>query len=515
MRFVSLLMILAATAAFADIGSPGDAADLVVDELLAEGYEGKSILSYPVTLSSGQMVQTWNDQVEAPFDGFLVLIDDMALANWEHPCRWVFVSFDGRMQVVRLNTPPMALPRMTVEYTDLPVPEQSQTQGILDWFEANPRMTNDPDHTFAWIISGGYNSSNNHIRYYGDVQFIFLTLQGDYGYTDENIVICFADGTDPTPDQSGGLNSNPDLDDDGDTDFDYDATLASVTSAYGDISSMVGPDDYLFIFTTDHGGNGKAGGEVPPEVYLNLWNMEQLNDDTFDGWLDNIDAAAIHVVMEQCYSGGFLEETIPTTGGQPRTFSSAASGYQSSWAGATYPEYDEWCYWWTGAMHGSTPPGGSYPGGALPYDPDANSDGYVDYKEAWDCALDWDSYAPGSEEPQWGDDPDSCGSDYYLGGLIPTSAADEGDLVPAPFGVAIVANPFSGSALFQISTSASTTLDLTVFDLSGRVVDFVGSGHLQQGSHTLQWDAESATSGVYVCRFTAEGETVTLRVLKL
>ncbi|MBN1434266.1 hypothetical protein JW921_05855, partial [Candidatus Fermentibacterales bacterium] len=465
---VSLLMV---PAVIASVGSPREAADLVVTELLSGSYEGKSVLSLPSGVTEGQLVDSWHVQVEAPFDGFLVLVDDIALANWEHPCRWVFVSFAGDMEVVRMQTPPVALPRMTVEYSDLPVPGQASVQSFLEWFEANPRAGNDPAHTFALIISGGASQGNNHIRYYGDVQFIFTTLQGDYGYTDENIVVCFADGTNPAPDQSGGLNSNPDLDNDGDTDFDYDATLAGVTSGYNDILGMVSNDDHLLIFTTDHGGNGKLGSDIPPEVYLNLWNWEQLNDDVFDGWLDNIDAASIHVVMEQCYSGGFLEETVPTTGGQPRTFSSAASGYQSSWAGATYPEYDEWAYWWTGAMHGSVPPGGSYPGGPLPYDPDANNDGYVDYKEAWDCAYDWDSCCPGQENPQWGDDPDSCGSDYYLGGLIPTSTADQGYVVPGPFSAGVEVNPFSGTASLRVSLASGSRVVVSFFDLTGRMVD--------------------------------------------
>jgi hypothetical protein len=59
----------------------------------------------------------------------------------------------------------------------------------------------------------------------------------------------------------------------------------------------------------------EVGADVYPEVYLNLWNSESLDDDVFDGWLDSINPDAQHVIIEQCYSGGFLAEVIPTTGG--------------------------------------------------------------------------------------------------------------------------------------------------------------------------------------------------------
>ncbi len=108
---------------------------------------------------------------------------------------------------------------------------------------------------------------NNHIRYYGDVQFIYNVLVYDYLLPDDHIIVCFADGLNPAPDQSGGINSIPDFDDDGDSDIIYDATLTGVTNGYNDMASMVGSEDHLFIFTTDHGGQGKGGFDNPPRLF--------------------------------------------------------------------------------------------------------------------------------------------------------------------------------------------------------------------------------------------------------
>ncbi len=511
---LSLLLVVAATGMSARVESPEQAADLVVSELLGGDCVGRIVQYIPEALPAGHGIDGWHDTIDMPFDGYFVLVDDMALANWEHPCRWVFVNPEGRMEIVDMLTPPMALDRMIIEFSDLPVPDEEEPMDLLEWFTPNPRYTDDPAHTYAWIISGGANQSNNHIRYYGDVQFLYMTLVYDYGYTNDHIVICFADGLNPAPDQSGGLNSNPDLDLDGDTDFDYDATTAGITSGWTDIKAMVGPDDHLLIFTTDHGGSGKLMGyDLPPEATLNLWGSTW-NDDTYDAWIDESDAASMHVVMEQCFSGGFLLETVPTTGGQPRTFASAANGYESSWAGATYPQYDEWCYWWTGAMHGSVPPAGSYPGGALPGDPDLNSDGYVSYGEAFDRSLAWDSYAvSGQEHPQYDDDPTSCGDLYYLGGVIPTSVVEDGIVLPASGNLAIASNPFSGAAVFSFDLAVQAPVDLAVMDLAGRRVATLAGGVMAGGQHSVPWDAE-VPSGVYIVRFTTQDLVETLRVVK-
>jgi hypothetical protein len=506
------LMIIAAVAT-ASVESPHQAAALVLEQMLDGNIEGRSLLSFPEFLYEGQPVASWHEDVVAPFAGYLVLVDDAALANWEHPCRWVFVSSDGTMESVHMTTPPTGLSKMSMEYSSLP--EHSTVRSdILDWFVANPRQT-DAANCKALIISGGYNSGNNHIRYYGDVQFLYLTLTQDYGYTNDDIIICFADGLNPAPDQSGGLNSNPDLDGDGDNDFDYDATLGSVTTAMAQMATLAGPADHVLYFTTDHGGAGKTGMDVAPEVILNLWNTQTLNDDVFDTFIDTFDCASLHVVMEQCYSGGFLVETVPAAGQEPRTFSSAANASESSWAGATYPQYDEWSYWWTGAMHGSVPAGGSYPGGALPGDPDGNSDGYVDYKEAWDAAYAWDSYAQsGQEHPQWDDYPDSCGSNYCLSGMTTTGIGEGSGPIAPSAGLFLLGNPLSASTTVSFSLSTSGVANLGVFDVTGRLVGTIAEGDFSAGTHSVVWDTHSLSSGVYIVRLHAGDVVETFRAVK-
>lgn len=510
----TILILLTSIAAASSVVDANSAANLVYTEILEENITGRSIMVIDRILNQGSTVETWTDEVTVPLNGYLVLIDDMAYANWEHPCRWVFVGLNGEMIIVRMTTPPNELECMIVSHTCLPqVDGKGQYEDFINWFVPNVQSTAaNAEHMYALIISGGASIDYNHIRYYGDVQFIYNVLAHDYLIPDDHIIVCFADGLNPAPDQSGGINSNPDFDDDGDSDIIYTATSSGVTSGFNDINTLVGADDHLFIFTTDHGGSGKYSNS-PPEVYLNLWSSQQLNDDTFKGYMDTFSGISIHVVMEQCYSGGFLEEVINTGATQPRTFASASSAYESSWAGATYPEYDEYVYYWTGAMHGSTPPATSVPGGALPGNPDMNGDGHVSMYEAATRAEEWDSYAvSGQEHPQWDDDPDSCGDTYYLGGLIETGIEDSGLSITGD--LTIAGNPVSSLSTVVFNLCNPGTVEISVYDMSGHVVDNLLSDELEAGQHSVNWSTDRLAAGVYIVRFAAGDVIASVRAVK-
>ena len=508
-----LLLVVSAFAFGAVVNSPTEAANLVMETMVTD-YSNKEVRSFEGTVTEGQLLGAWSlPEVVVPFDGYFVLVDDCVLANWAHPCRWVFVSPNGEMETVGMSIPPDVLPRMNVEYTSLPATDdgKGQYEDFLAWFTPNVQSTaGNAENMYAWIISGGANQGNNHTRYYGDVQFIYNVLAHDYLIPDDHIIVCFSDGLNPAPDLSNGLNSNPDFDDDGDSDIIYDATSTGVTSGYNAINAMVGADDHLFIYTTDHGNSGKGGFDDPPEVILNLWNGT-LDDDVFMGYMDAFSAMSIHVVMEQCFSGGFYEEVINAGASQPRTFASAANASESSYAGQPYPEYNEYVYFWTGAVHGSLPPTTSLPGGALAGNPDMNSDGSISMYEAAYKATEWDI---ANEHPMWGDTPDSCGDTYYLGGPITTSIEDVNHLVPA-MGLSISQNPVVSTAMvnFTLPTAAHATVD--VLDIAGRIISTPVNGSVASGSHSVASGLSSAPAGIYVVRLTTGGNTETLRAVRL
>ncbi len=520
MKLLPLLVALVAGSVFAaPVNGPSEAADLVMNTMMLD-MQRVEVRVFPSLLEEGTLLGAWSyPGVFVPVQSYLVLVDDYATANWEHPCRWVFVSPQGDVETIRMNVPPDNYDRMDVHYTVLPDVSgmiRGQYEDFIAWFAPNPQATPEQGaQMYAWIISGGANQGNNHIRYYGDVQFIYNVLVYDYLIPGDHIIVCFADGTNPAPDQSGGINSNPDFDDDGDTDINFDATSTGVVNGYNAIDAMVGSDDHLFVFTTDHGGPGKSGGNLPTEVILNLWNGT-LNDDDLMTMLDGISAASIHVVMEQCYSGGFQQEVTHAGSAQPRTFASAANAVESSWAGQTYPQYDEYVYFWTGAVHGSRPAAGSYPAGALPGDPDVNSDGYISMWEASDRAKAWDYYAQsGQEHPQWDDLPDSCGELYFLGGPIPVAIEDYAAGVVPATGLGISVNPVDAGATVNFHMNSTSVVELQILDLAGRVVSTVLSGIVQQGNQSVLVDFSAQPSGIYLLRLATEGSVQTLKVVRI
>lgn len=512
-----MLAIVSACAFGAVVNSSSEAASLVMETMLLD-LSNKEIRSFEPLLTRGDLLGAWSlPEVIVPFNSYLVLVDDYALANWAHPCRWVFVSPEGETSTVGMSIPPNVLPRMNVEYTCLPITDdgKGQYEDFLAWFTPNVQSTSgNADHMYAWIISGGANSGNNHTRYYGDVQFIYNVLAHDYLIPDDHIIVCFSDGTNPAPDLSNGLNSNPDFDNDGDSDIIYDATNAGVASGFGAMSAMVGAEDHLFIYTTDHGNTGKGGFDTPPEVILNLWNGT-LDDDIFKGYMDTFSAMSVHVVMEQCFSGGFLEEVINAGAAQPRTFASAANASESSWAGATFPEYDEYVYYWTGAVHGSVPPTTSLPGGALPGNPDMNSDGSVSMYEAYTRAKEWDTYAQsGQEHPMWDDTPDSCGDSYFLGGIISTSVEDFNAGIPS-LGFSISQNPVVSTSTVSFTLPSPARATVEILDITGRVISTPVDGSVAAGSHSVPSGLDNAPAGIYMIRLTTGGSSEVIRAIRL
>ncbi len=92
------------------VNSGSEAAALVMETILTD-FTNKEVRSLDQILESGEIMGAWSyPGIMVPFDSYLVLVDDYAYANWAHPCRWVFVSPQGEMEVVRNFVPRMLFP---------------------------------------------------------------------------------------------------------------------------------------------------------------------------------------------------------------------------------------------------------------------------------------------------------------------------------------------------------------------------------------------------------------------
>ncbi|MBD3235271.1 MAG: hypothetical protein GF330_01040 [Candidatus Eisenbacteria bacterium] len=402
-----LATLLLVPAAAADLSvSRDDAVALTTEMLLGGTTEGVRLFICPHPIEPGETIATWKrDVFTAPAAGWFLFIDRFPAANWEHLCHYVFVDgASGEIDNYEAMVPP-ALQEQLDEITsgrDNP-PVGASERALYNYRQRLAQLprptTQDRGRAFAFIISGGANQSNNHIRYWNDSAFIYTTLVDYYGYPDENIYVCISDGLDPAPDRSDGTNSPPDLDGDGDDDIQYPATYVYIEQVFDELSTILTASDQLFLFTTDHGGQ-----EAGWDCYLNLWNWEELRDDQLAAFCDALPCQTIIGTFEQCFSGGMIDDLE----GEGRVISTAARWDEYSWAMGPDYIYDTYVYFWTSAVNWADPYGN-------PVDADTNDDGVVSMREAFVYAEANDHE---DETPQYSSTPADLGDALTLFGNL-------------------------------------------------------------------------------------------------
>ncbi len=82
-----------------------------------------------------------------------------------------------------------------------------------------------------------------------------------------------------------------------------------------------------------------------------------------------------------------------------------------------------------------------------------------------------------------------------------------------------VPNPFAGMTTIRFTLPETATVSVTVYDISGKLVNtLVENDQLAEGYHDLIWNGrtasgEPAAAGIYFCRFSTPGETITIPML--
>ncbi len=364
--------------------------------------EGRWVHVAVETVKANAEIKAFNKIVKSPpFDAWFFFIDDHPWANWEHPCRYVFVNAATGEYVII----PVSMPPDNIQQMERLTPIDAKKKELLSPRSLaippkNISSCSSPENLYAVIISGGYNPYSNWVRYWNDSAAIYSTLTQVYGYLDDHIYVIMSDGTDPGLDRhryDDSYDSSPlDLDGDGDDDVQYAATRANVSAVFNTLQGILGPYDSLFIYTTDHGSR-----ESGQDALLMLWG-ESIRDDEFAVEVDKVNSGEIMVVMEQCNGGGFIDDLS----GPGRMIATAARYDELSWAMPPDYLYDEFVYHWTAAVRGETPDG-------MPVDADADGDGSVSMEEAFIYARDHDM---ADEHPQYDSNPMELGAELSLCG---------------------------------------------------------------------------------------------------
>lgn len=403
-----------------------DAYNRLINGLLGHTVGNRRIYVWPEKLEGQVTAENWSRAfVVGRGPGWLFFIDDNPAANWEHSCRFVLVTESGEILVTKSMTPPKEM----APFEELTAPQPPTSKNTADEELNNSRsrkehapkvgnLLGEPNtpaaNRWAVIISGGYNQSNNHIRYWNDSSYFYTTLMA-HGFLDDHVYVLISDGTNPAADRSDGTNSPADLDGDGDDDTQYSATKANITTVFNDLQGLLGVNDILYVFTTDHGGSDDTAPYDDPTVKLYLWG-ETITDDEFATEVNKVTTKATVCIFEQCFSGGMIDDLEASN----RVLMSASRFWELSYAMGPSYHYDEFSYYLTYAL-------------ANPSIADANSDGQVSMEEGYLYALAHDSYQSetlDSSGDNEGEHPSYYSNPWDLGRKISLSGYD--DTVTSP-----------------------------------------------------------------------------------
>ena len=86
---------------------------------------------------------------------------------------------------------------------------------------------------------------------------------------------------------------------------------------------------------------------------------------------------------------------------------------------------------------------------------------------------------------------------------------------PIPTSPAVYPNPFVGSCTFEVDLTATSSVDLAVFDALGRRVAMLTSANFEAGVHRFSLEATDLPAGVYVARLVLDGRMSTRRITRM
>ncbi|PTN10006.1 C13 family peptidase [Nitrosomonas aestuarii] len=366
--------------------SLNDAADKVINEIFSGELGERAMFAAPESKQAGdEIIADFSGaRVDVTTDSWFFFIDEQPAAGWEHPAQYIFVDIvTGAIRTNSLTAPPQELssliPINAVAQAQLVIIDQNAIS-VEDVPATNPIITIPVKKNYAVLVSGGFNAFNNYSRYWNDIAFIYRALKDKYNFDDEEIIVLFANGTHlPTAD----------LDDDGRDDIDFAATKANLANVLNQVAGNMDGTGKFFFYSTNHGGQ-----ESGQDAKLYLWG-ESIRDDELADLIKNIRAKQSIYTMEQCYSGGMMDDILAATmeTGTSACVMTAANFDEVSYAADTEGNYDEYVFHWTSAVYGKDPDNN-------PVNADMNGDGRVTMREAHEYARTMDS---ASETPQIGE----------------------------------------------------------------------------------------------------------------
>lgn len=361
-----------------------EAYNIVISGIDSTTLDSTEIFVSKQILPANTVIEIGDKSIESPdYGSWMFFINKYPLSNWGHSCNYMFIgSNNGEVDIIESNfypTKPSLADMDKIKSSVVTFDESVFVKPMARPQLLQTKATYD-SNKYAVIISGGGNPSVNYPRYWNDCSSIYQTLLYTYNYDPAHITVIMSDGTSSNIDRSTGDSSPLDLDGNGTNDIQFAATSNNIKTTFSNLASRLTSNDYLFIFTIDHGNYDSSGNSS-----LTLWNDENLYASTFAPWVNAINAKAINIVMGQCFSGGFISYFK----NNPKVSISTASTKDQPSSSMSDGRYDEFVYYWTEAVTKKASSG--YMVG------DVNQDAFTTAHEAYDYTRTHDKK---NEDPQ-------------------------------------------------------------------------------------------------------------------
>jgi hypothetical protein len=74
-------------------------------------------------------------------------------------------------------------------------------------------------------------------------------------------------------------------------------------------------------------------------------------------------------------------------------------------------------------------------------------------------------------------------------------------------------NPFNPSTSITYDVATDCKIELSIFDIQGRLVEELVTGQVKAGYHEIQWNAKSQASGMYILRMVTPKSAMTQKLI--
>ena len=74
-------------------------------------------------------------------------------------------------------------------------------------------------------------------------------------------------------------------------------------------------------------------------------------------------------------------------------------------------------------------------------------------------------------------------------------------------------NPFNPKTQIEFNIPVSDFIEIKIYDINGKMLDVLYDGYIQSGEHTLDWNAEQLSSGVYIIKSMYQNNLITKKAV--